>query len=178
VFVITRLVRAAPYLRELIGLADTLKGCGIDLIVLRQGIATTTPTGRLVLHMIGAIDELTRELIVEGAHEGLAGARARRAVIAPGRPPWRLQVAQARRCTTNAARTVSAATPCSRSPRPSASPAPPSTGTWTQPRPPELTIGQNNQAPGPVPRRPKSAAPRTGRRTVVECAVAALVNVG
>jgi DNA invertase Pin-like site-specific DNA recombinase len=30
-----------------------------------------------VFHVLGAIDEFTRELIVEGTHEGLAAARAR-----------------------------------------------------------------------------------------------------
>jgi hypothetical protein len=45
--------------------------------VLKRGIDTTTPTGRLVFHMLGAIDEFQRELIVEGTHEGLASARAR-----------------------------------------------------------------------------------------------------
>src|SRR5213076_3257462 len=34
-------------------------------------------TGRLAFHMLGAIDEFQRELIVEGTHEGLASARAR-----------------------------------------------------------------------------------------------------
>jgi DNA invertase Pin-like site-specific DNA recombinase len=76
-FVITRLSRAARSLRNLLELADTLRERGIDLVVLKQGIDTTTPTGRLVFHMLGAIDEFQRELIVEGTHEGLAAARAR-----------------------------------------------------------------------------------------------------
>jgi DNA invertase Pin-like site-specific DNA recombinase len=95
-FVITRLARAARNLRELIDLVDTLKARGIDLVVLKQGIDTTTPTGRLVFHVIGAIDEFTRELIVEATHEGLAAARARGRV--GGRPAamTELQIRQAR----------------------------------------------------------------------------------
>lgn len=76
-FVITRLARAARSLKHLIELAETLRERGIDLLVLKQGIDTSTPTGRLAFHMLGAIDEFQRELIVEGTHEGLASARAR-----------------------------------------------------------------------------------------------------
>ena len=35
------------------------------------------PQGRLVFHLLGAIDEFQRELIVEGTREGLQAARAR-----------------------------------------------------------------------------------------------------
>jgi DNA invertase Pin-like site-specific DNA recombinase len=45
-------------------------------VVLKQHIDTTTPTGRLVLHILGAIEEFQRELIV-GAREGLEATRAR-----------------------------------------------------------------------------------------------------
>jgi DNA invertase Pin-like site-specific DNA recombinase len=75
--VITRLSRAARSLRHLLELTDTLHERGVDLVVLKQGIDTTSPTRRLVFHVLGAIDEFTRELIVEGTHEGLAAARAR-----------------------------------------------------------------------------------------------------
>lgn len=77
VLVITRLSRAMRSLRDLLGLTDELKARGVDLIVLKQDIDTTTPTGRLVFHILAAIDEWQRELIVEGTHEGLAAARAR-----------------------------------------------------------------------------------------------------
>lgn len=83
-FVITRLSRAMRSLRDLIDLAASLQARGIDLVVLKQGIDTTTPSGRLAFHIMGAIDEFQRELIVEGTHEGLAAARARGRV--GGRP--------------------------------------------------------------------------------------------
>ena len=50
---------------------------GVGLVVLKQQIDTTTPQGRLVFHIFGALDEFQRELIVEGTNEGLAAARAR-----------------------------------------------------------------------------------------------------
>jgi DNA invertase Pin-like site-specific DNA recombinase len=77
VFVITRLSRAMRSLKHLLALADLLRERGIDLVVLRQHIDTTTPTGRLVFHVLGAIDEFQRELIIEGTREGLDAARAR-----------------------------------------------------------------------------------------------------
>lgn len=77
VFVITRLSRAMRSLKHLLELKDTLTERGVGLVVLKQGIDTTTPQGRLVFHLLGALDEFQRELIVEGTVEGLAAARAR-----------------------------------------------------------------------------------------------------
>lgn len=77
VFVITRLSRAMRSLKQLIGLAEDLRERGIGLVVTKQAIDTTTPQGRLVFHIFGALDEFQRELIIEGTHEGLAAARAR-----------------------------------------------------------------------------------------------------
>ena len=75
VLVITRLSRAMRSLKHLLALADELRGRGVGLVVLKQQIDTTTPAGRLVFHVLGAIDEFQRELIVEGTREGLAAAR-------------------------------------------------------------------------------------------------------
>ena len=77
VLVITRLSRAMRSLKHLLALADELRDRGAGLVVLKQQIDTTTPTGRLVFHILGAIDEFQRELIIEGTREGLDAARAR-----------------------------------------------------------------------------------------------------
>jgi DNA invertase Pin-like site-specific DNA recombinase len=77
VLVITRLSRAMRSLKHLLAVADELDERGVGLVVLKQQIDTTTPHGRLVFHVLGAVDQFTRELIVEGTHEGLAAARAR-----------------------------------------------------------------------------------------------------
>ena len=58
-------------LKHLLALADQLRERGADLVVLKQQIDTTTPTGRLVFHVLGALDEFQRELIIEGTREGL-----------------------------------------------------------------------------------------------------------
>ncbi|MEU2039016.1 recombinase family protein [Nocardia niwae] len=39
--------------------------------MLEQGIDTTTPAGRLLFHVIVAMDEMTADLISEGTLEGL-----------------------------------------------------------------------------------------------------------
>jgi DNA invertase Pin-like site-specific DNA recombinase len=77
VLVITRLSRAMRSLKHMIELAEALRERGVGLVVLKQAIDTTTPQGRLVFHLIAAIGEFQRELIVEGTNEGLAAARAR-----------------------------------------------------------------------------------------------------
>jgi DNA invertase Pin-like site-specific DNA recombinase len=77
VFVITRLSRAMRSLKHLLTLADELRERGAGLVVLKQHIDTTTPTRRLAFHILGAIDEFQRELIVEGTREGLQAARSR-----------------------------------------------------------------------------------------------------
>ena len=77
VFVITRMSRAMRSLKHMIALAEELRERGIDLVVIKQGIDTTTPEGRLVFNILASIDEFQRELIVEATHEGLEAARAR-----------------------------------------------------------------------------------------------------
>ena len=129
VFVITRLSRAMRSLKHLLALAEELRERGVGLVVLKQQIDTTTPQGRLVFHLLGAIDEFQRELIVEGTREGLAAARARGRT--GGRKPKlnARQAATVRRMYPPPARTGRGSTPSPRSPRPSACTAPPFTTT-------------------------------------------------
>ncbi|MGH3511435.1 MAG: recombinase family protein [Pseudonocardiaceae bacterium] len=75
--VITRLSRMARSVRHLTEIAALLNERGVDLVVLKQGIDTTTPAGRFLFHVIGAMDEMLADLISEGTLEGLEAARAR-----------------------------------------------------------------------------------------------------
>src|ERR1700678_1961456 len=53
VLVITRLSRAMRSLKHLLDLAEQLQARGVGLVVLKQAIDTTSPTGRLVFHILG-----------------------------------------------------------------------------------------------------------------------------
>jgi DNA invertase Pin-like site-specific DNA recombinase len=106
VLVITRLSRAMRSLRHLLDLAADLRARGVGLVVLKQDIDTTSATGRLVFHILAAIDEWQRELIIEGTNEGLAAARARGRV--GGRKPklTDAQVRHARKLYADGGHTV------------------------------------------------------------------------
>ena len=70
-----RLSRLARSIKNLLELSVDLDSRGIGLVVLKQDIDTSTATGRLIVHILASIDEIQRELIVEGTREGLAVAR-------------------------------------------------------------------------------------------------------
>jgi len=76
-FVITKLDRLGRSTQNLLHLSEQLRSDGIALIVLDQGIDTSTPAGRLFFTIIGAIAEFEHSLMVERTHDGLAAARAR-----------------------------------------------------------------------------------------------------
>lgn len=75
--VVWRLDRLARSLKHLIELARTFDDRGIQLISLTDNIDTTTPAGKLVFHMFGALAEFERNLIIERTRAGLAAAKAR-----------------------------------------------------------------------------------------------------
>jgi DNA invertase Pin-like site-specific DNA recombinase len=75
--VITRLSRMARSVKHLTETTALLAERGIDLVVLQQSIDTTTPAGRFLFHVIGAIEEMLADLLCEGTREGLEAARAR-----------------------------------------------------------------------------------------------------
>ena len=76
VLVCWRLDRLGRNLRHLILLLDELHALGIGFVTLGEGIDTTSPTGRLVLHVLGAISEFERERIRERVIAGLQRAKA------------------------------------------------------------------------------------------------------
>jgi len=75
--VVWRLDRLGRSLKHLIGTVNELDARGIGFKSLGENIDTTTPGGRLVFHIFGALAEFERELIRERTHAGLAAARAR-----------------------------------------------------------------------------------------------------
>src|SRR6266516_6506515 len=82
--VIWKLDRLGRSLKDLIETLNYLKDRGIDFISLTEKIDTTTPGGKLIFHLMGALAEFERDLIRERTNAGLAAARARGRV--GGRP--------------------------------------------------------------------------------------------
>src|SRR6476646_5323806 len=68
-----RLARSVPHLCEI---GVNLEAKGVALKVLDQAIDTSTPTGRLMFNLLGAIAQFERELTRERMLVGIAKARA------------------------------------------------------------------------------------------------------
>ncbi len=62
-------------MRQLIDTVDGLREKGAAFRSLTEALETTTPQGRLVFHMFGALAEFERSLIRERTLAGLAAAR-------------------------------------------------------------------------------------------------------
>jgi DNA invertase Pin-like site-specific DNA recombinase len=75
--VITKLDRLGRSLEHLIELSGQLQARGVDLVVLDQGIDTSTAVGRMFFQILGSIAEFEHALMSERTMDGLAAARAR-----------------------------------------------------------------------------------------------------
>ena len=84
VVVVTRYDRLARSLRDLLDIVARIGAAGAGFRSLAEAIDTTTPAGRLVLHVFASLAEFERELITDRTGEGLASARAQGRV--GGRP--------------------------------------------------------------------------------------------
>jgi DNA invertase Pin-like site-specific DNA recombinase len=77
--VATKPDRLARSTTDLLRIVDDLDRRGVGLIMLSMGgqtIDTRTPTGKLMITMLGAIAELERGLLLERQREGVAKAKA------------------------------------------------------------------------------------------------------
>lgn len=83
--VVPSLDRLGRSLQDLIAIVAELRRRGVGFASLHEALDTMTAGGRLVFHVLAALAEFIRELIVEGTKEGLAAARARGQRL--GRPP-------------------------------------------------------------------------------------------
>src|SRR5258707_19749 len=64
-------------LKNLIETVNTLKERGVEFVSLTEKIDTTTPGGKLIFHLMGALAEFERDLTRERTSAGLEAARAR-----------------------------------------------------------------------------------------------------
>jgi len=77
VFVVTKLDRLARSVVDLSIIVQRLEEKNVDLVVMDQGIDTTTIYGRLQFNILAAIGEFERGLIRERSLEGRQKAKAR-----------------------------------------------------------------------------------------------------
>ncbi len=75
--VVWKLDRLGRSLKQLIELMKQLSERGVGFQSLTERVDTTTPSGKLIFHVFGALAEFERDLIRERTRAGLDAARAR-----------------------------------------------------------------------------------------------------
>lgn len=74
--IVTKLDRLARNVAHLGQLVATLKTKGVSLRILDLGLDTSTPTGELILNMMGAVAQFERQMMLERQREGIAKAKS------------------------------------------------------------------------------------------------------
>jgi DNA invertase Pin-like site-specific DNA recombinase len=75
VLLVWKLDRLSRSLKDLINTLDELGSLGIHFISYDNNLDTTTPTGKLVFQIIGAVAEFEKDIIRERVRAGLENAR-------------------------------------------------------------------------------------------------------
>ena len=87
--VVESISRFARNTKDLLELVEQLTAKGVEFISKKEAIDTTTPTGKFMLTIFGAVAELEREYILQRQAEGIAIAKqqgvyqARRPIVHP-----------------------------------------------------------------------------------------------
>jgi DNA invertase Pin-like site-specific DNA recombinase len=76
VLVVSKLDRLARNMGDLIDITRRLEAKGVALRILAMNLDTSTPTGQLMLNVLGAVAQFERELMLERQREGIAKAKA------------------------------------------------------------------------------------------------------
>src|ERR1700689_1975860 len=76
--------RFARSVSHLLRALETFNALGIAFVSLSEQMDTTTPTGKMIFTVLGAVAELERSLIVDRVRAGLRNARAKGKTL--GRP--------------------------------------------------------------------------------------------
>lgn len=74
--IVESISRFARNTRDLLELVEKLTAKGVEFISLKEAIDTTTPTGKFMLTIFGAVAELEREYILQRQREGIDIAKA------------------------------------------------------------------------------------------------------
>jgi DNA invertase Pin-like site-specific DNA recombinase len=92
VIVVWRFDRFARSVSHLLRALETFRALGIEFVSLSEQIDTSTPTGKMIFTVLGAVAELERSLIAERVRAGLRNAKAKGKRL--GRPTKHLNPAQ------------------------------------------------------------------------------------
>ncbi len=90
--VVWRFDRFARSVSHLLRALETFQALGIQFVSLSEQLDTSTPTGKMVFTVLGAVAELERSLVAERVKAGLRNARAKGQRL--GRPPRDLDAAK------------------------------------------------------------------------------------
>jgi DNA invertase Pin-like site-specific DNA recombinase len=74
--VVTKLDRLARSVSDLMKIIKELENKKVGLRILNLGMDTTTPTGKLMLTILGGVAQFEREIMLERQREGISKARA------------------------------------------------------------------------------------------------------
>jgi DNA invertase Pin-like site-specific DNA recombinase len=75
VVIVARFDRFARSVSHLLRALEEFSHLGIDFVSLSESIDTSTPMGKMIFTVLGAVAELERNLIIERVHMGISRAR-------------------------------------------------------------------------------------------------------
>ena len=75
VLVVWKLDRLSRSLKDLLGLLEKVQATGAGFLSLTEAIDTTTPAGRMMMHIVGSFAEFERAMLRERTRNGLLAAR-------------------------------------------------------------------------------------------------------
>src|SRR6202790_405795 len=101
VIVVWKFDRFARSVSHLLRALENFRALGIEFVSLSEQIDTSTPTGKMIFTVLGAVAELERSLIAERVRAGLRNAKAKGKQL--GRPRVSVDVAQIARLRASGA---------------------------------------------------------------------------
>jgi len=90
--VVWKFDRFARSVSHLLRALETFQALGIEFVSLTEGVDTSTPAGKMVFTVLGAVAELERSLIRERVRAGLRNAKAKGKLV--GRPRVKAEIAE------------------------------------------------------------------------------------
>jgi DNA invertase Pin-like site-specific DNA recombinase len=78
-------------MKHMVNTLDDLVSWGVGFVSVTEPFDTTTPSGKLLLHLVSAMAEFEKGILIERTKAGMAAA-ARRPGVRIGRPPARVDL--------------------------------------------------------------------------------------